>query len=296
MELSADLLRRIHTAYELGINLTELLKNEGMPLDSQVIEIIYDLQAGSYTKYLKENNKSAEKFTTEVVQVIQPYILSGSSLLDAGTGEATSLISILKGLKLQIEIFAFDISWSRLSFAIANSKNSNVDINFAVGNMLNIPVPTSSVDTVLTVHAIEPNGGLELEILRELARVSKNYVVLIEPDFGSATNEQQNRMKSLSYIGPLEDAINASGLRLIEKVKVVNNSNPLNCASIFVLRKVNLHGEGSERIKWVDPILYQELSEFEGGLRNQQGLWYPVLRGIPFLRPEDSKLTLTPKK
>lgn len=294
MRLTPEILTRLRLAYEQGTNLTELLSHEGVEVNSLAIEVIYDLQAGSYSRYVQDNPEESIKFVTEVANLITTYVLPGASLLDAGTGEGTSIIPLVKALNIPINAYAFDISWSRLSFASANSRNLKTDINFAVANMSNIPMATSSIDTVLTIHAVEPNGGKEIEIVRELARVAKKYVILIEPDFDSASNDQKTRMQRLSYIGSLNDAIKASKLTIVDRISLRNNSNPLNCASVYILKTDAKKEESRELAGWVDPIFHAELTKFEGGLRNQEGLWYPILREIPFLRQEDAKFALNP--
>lgn len=294
MKLSKEILTKLRAAYDENMNLTELLKLEGFKVNSLAIEVIYDLQAGSYTQFAQENPEHSRQFVSEVANLIAPHIASCSSLLDAGTGEGTSIIPLIKKLDLEMESYAFDISWSRLSFAIANSISHSTNISFAVGDMLNIPMATSSIDMVLTIHALEPNGGREVEILRELARVSKKKVILIEPDFDNASNEQKSRMQRLSYIGSLKDAISAAGLTIIDIIPLSNNVNPLNCASVYILKPNSKKLSGKELTRWVDPIFHSGLAQYEGGLRNAEGLWFPVLRGIPFLRQEDAKLTLNP--
>ena len=243
----------------------------------------------------QEKPDEVRRFITEIANVIAPYIEPSSSLLDVGTGEGTSLIPLIKKLNLDIDTFAFDISWSRLSFAIANSILNSTDTSFAVANMLNIPMATSSIDTILTIHSLEPNGGKEVEILKELARVAKKQVILIEPDFDNASNEQKSRMQRFSYIGSLNEAIGASGLTLIDKIPLSYNVNPLNCASIYILKTDIEKQSSAELTRWVDPIFHSELAKYEGGVRNSQGLWFPVLKRIPFLRQEDAKLTLNPE-
>lgn len=289
------MLTKLRIAYNEKLNLTELLKSEGFGINSKAIEVIYDLQAGSYTRFDQENPENNPRLVAEVVNAIAPHLESCSSLLDVGTGEGTSLIPLMKKLNLDIESYALDISWSRLSFAVSNSILHSTNFHFAVGDMLNIPMANSSIDVVLTIHAIEPNGGRELEVLKELARVSKKRVILVEPDFDNSNSEQKSRMQRLSYIGSLEEAIRAAGLALIDKVPLSYNLNPLNCASIYILKPDTEKQTSKELARWVDPIFHSELAQYEGGLRNVEGLWFPVLKGIPFLRQEDAKLTLNPE-
>jgi ubiquinone/menaquinone biosynthesis C-methylase UbiE len=294
MKLTPESLTKVRRAYRGGENLTELLKREKLEVNSLAIEVIYDLQAGSYTQYVEENPEIYSQFVSEVSDLIRPLLFPHASVLDVGTGEGSTFIPILKKLNMDIDAFALDISWSRLSYALVNSKALPTSIEFAVGNMLNVPLSNGSVDFVLTIHALEPNGGKEIEILKELSRIARKYVILVEPDFNNASHAQKVRMKELSYIGSLDSAVAKSGLRLIQTIPIKNNFNPLNCASVYILKVDTEEQKSNTRLQWVDPIFHDKLHEYEGGLRNPEGLWFPVLRGIPFLRADDAKLTLTP--
>lgn len=102
-------------------------------------------------------------------------------------------------------------------------------------------------------------------------------------------------MQRFSYIGSLKDAIDASGLTIIDRVPLLNNSNLFNCASDYILKTDTDKESCKELARWVDPIFRGELVKQEGSLRNSEGLWYPVLREIPFFRQEDAKFVLNPE-
>ena len=214
MRLTADMLTKLRRTYEKGGDLTELLKRENIQVNSLAIEVIYELQAGSYTKYVEENPLIYREFVAEIAKIIRPFLFSHANVLDVGIGEGSTFIPIVEELKLDINSFGIDISWSRLSQALVNSRTLSSHIRFAVGNMLDIPLPDRCMDFVLTVHALEPNGGKEIEMLKELARIAKKYVVLVEPDFTTASESQKERMKKLSYICSLDSAIDQSKLKL----------------------------------------------------------------------------------
>jgi hypothetical protein len=159
-----------------------------------------------------------------------------------------------------------------------------------------IPLEDNSVDVVLTIHALEPNGGEENVILNELRRVSRKYVILVEPDYLNCGLEQQIRMESLNYIGDLRKVFPKSGLELIECIPLKNFINPYNKASLFILSKdsngFKVKNEGSN--SWVDPIYKSKGVAYESGFRFGSGIWYPMLNEIPFLRVRDGKYTHNP--
>ncbi|HOL80730.1 MAG TPA: class I SAM-dependent methyltransferase, partial [Ignavibacteriales bacterium] len=93
--------------------------------------------------------------------------------IEIGVGEATTLSYLIKQLNNQnLNIFGFDISWSRLKFAKELTKYLQIEnVNLFVADLFNIPLNDNSIDIVYTNHSIEPNGGREEEALKELYRI-----------------------------------------------------------------------------------------------------------------------------
>ena len=56
-------------------------------------------------------------------------------------------------------------------------------------------MPDKSVDVVYTAHSLEPNGGRELEAVKELLRITSKRLILIEPSYELADKECKIRMK-----------------------------------------------------------------------------------------------------
>ena len=89
MNLSIIDLKR---AYNNSENIIELLsKNEPHLTRSQIIEIAYDIQSGSYTKYALNNQSCLEQYVNDIKSLAAKYLRSGDKILDCGTGEITTL-------------------------------------------------------------------------------------------------------------------------------------------------------------------------------------------------------------
>jgi len=104
-------------SFKEGGNITDLLKaQKNVDLNTaEIIETAYDLQAGSYIEYTKNNPILVSAYTTELAVLLEKYIGEFDSLLDIGTGELTTLSQIIRRLKIiPKKIYAFDISWSRI--------------------------------------------------------------------------------------------------------------------------------------------------------------------------------------
>lgn len=292
MRFTPQQLISLKEAFNQELSLTELISSWGISVDLEVISIIYDLQSGTYTRYAKQSEVYIKDFTSEIVGVLNKYLENHMSILDCGTGEATTLIPILKSLGLRSGI-AVDASISRLLWAQENATSANLEIEFAVSDIKHLPLADNSVDAVLTVHALEPNGGQEVALIRELSRVSRKFLFLIEPDFENGSVSQKERMKKLGYISGIDAAVKVNGLRVLEKLPLKTNSNDQNIASITVV-ETGKQTSGNVHLHWTDPIYKDRLTPFMNGLRSTFGLWYPVINHIPLLRPTDTQYLFSP--
>jgi hypothetical protein len=296
VKFSASQFEDILVAYQNGQNLTKLISSWGFPIDFDVISLIYELQAGTYTKGAERNHNQLDLYTTEIAKSISKYVNTGSVVLDCGTGEASSFIPILLKLNLGSGL-GIDGSLSRILWAQQNASKSDLDLDFAVADITRIPLQNNSVDAVLTVHALEPNGGKETELIKELGRVARKHLFLVEPDFENSSLAQKNRMRDLHYIRNLDEAIENCGFEVIEKKPILNNYNPINVATIRIVdvsqckpnQKINLP-------HWVDPIFLDPLETDEFGNKSKKGIWYPRFQDIPLLRISDSQYLLSPPR
>ncbi len=153
-------------AYSEGNNVTELLRiQNGININTpDIIEVAYDLQAGTYIDFVTEHHNDASLFATEVGKILNNNITHGDTLLDIGAGELTTLSLVLSSMEMRpSEIFAFDISWSRIYKGISFAKN-NMGVDYKnlkafVGDISEIPLHDKSINVTTSCHALEPNGG-----------------------------------------------------------------------------------------------------------------------------------------
>ncbi|RKX40351.1 MAG: methyltransferase type 11, partial [Verrucomicrobia bacterium] len=177
--------RELKELYKQGENISAWLRREeGVAHNTrEIIEVAYDLQSGSYVSAMDDPTISAHKreYAIEISKLIRS-LCEPESILEAGVGEATTLSGVVKALGSTVASYGFDLSWSRV--AVAREWLENQDVQNTVlctGDLLNAPFASNSIDVVYTSHSIEPNGGSEEAILRELYRVAKRYLVLLEP-------------------------------------------------------------------------------------------------------------------
>ncbi len=282
--------RQLKTLYEEGKNVSELLRGE-MEVDhntDEIIEISYDLQAGSYTNAQSDEDVAQRKrrYCAEIVKTIHS-LCQPKSILEAGVGEATTFSGVLLGLETSLPSYAFDLSWSRIAYARRWLQNAGInDACLSTGNLLQLPYADNSIDVVYTSHSIEPNGGYEEIILKELHRVAIRYVILMEPGYELAGDEARRRMDSHGYCKNLTGISAALGYDVIEHALFPVTSNPLNPTALTIIRKI-------DRVSSPDYVLacpkYKTPLEEVGGMMfsAEALVVYPIIGGIPCLRIEN---------
>lgn len=227
--------------YQKGENVTQYLRTKFGSEDntSQIIEIAYDLQAGSYIDGVKSNRDKAERYATELSEILTEHLESGDSLLDVGTGEITTLTLVLNEVGIELsDILAFDISWSRLSVGMnfhRENRKIKLPIKPFVADIKAIPLHEKCVDVVTSSHALEPNGKNLETLLRELFRVTKKKLVLFEPSYELNSEEGKVRMDRLGYIKDIEGMVSKLGGKVLDVIPIQNIGNPLNPTACYII-------------------------------------------------------------
>lgn len=277
--------------YDQGKNISAVLREEKqLPYNTEeVIEISYDLQAGSYIDAMRDPKKIdyQKNYTAEIVKTVRS-ICDPESVLEAGVGEATTLSGVLEGFGADVKGFGFDLSWSRVAYANRWLRSCNIrNAELCTGSLLHIPFADNSIDVVYTSHSIEPNGGLEEQIIKELLRVSRRFVVLLEPGYEFACDEGKARMNLHGYCKNLKAVAESLGCEILKHEPFTYTANPLNPTALTIIRKTITPPPANPNIL-VCPKFKTPLEAVDGGLFSPEALVvYPILRGIPCLRIEN---------
>jgi hypothetical protein len=285
--------RELLELYRQGVNITEHVRSrEGGERNSETaILYAYDVQAGSYVRAMADPAFAARKrqAAARIAEVLGR--LRFDTMLDAGTGEATTLAELLPLLPRRPEqVLGFDLSLSRLLFAQRYLRERGTGgVELFTAGLENIPLADASVDLVMTVHVCEPNGGREREILTELLRVARRYLVLVEPSYELASEEARRRMEQHGYVRALPDHLRALGARIVLEEPFGADLNPLNPAALLVVDQ----GERAApqgRARLVSPLTRTPLSRGDGYLCSRDGFAFPVIAGIACLLPDNAVL------
>ncbi|TCL63358.1 methyltransferase family protein [Hydrogenispora ethanolica] len=290
---SLGILSEIKEIYSKNRNIIQYLKN-AEKRDTNSIEdimISYDFQSGTYIEEYLQNPSFHQKYCSCLSKVMEDLNVEPlETLMEIGVGEATVLGPLLNLLKkAPRHCYGFDISWSRIKYAkrfLEALKVTNVEL--FVGDLFHTPLKDSSVDIVYTSHSLEPNGGREKEALAELYRITKKYLILLEPLYELADEKAQKRMIEQGYVTKLYSAAVELGYPIMEH-RLFGASrcrNPLNPTGLIVIRK-----DSNDKVTnpFGCPITKTDLTKINDVYYSQESmLAYPIVGGIPCLLPRNA--------
>lgn len=280
----------IKKIYERGENIIQYLKdnNKSKRNTREIIMISYDFQTGSYIKYMKENIKINEKYIRAISKVINGLNIKYNSILEVGVGDGRTLGNLILKLKTNPKkIYGFDLAWSRVRYAIKYMKNIKNSFLF-MADLFNIPLADNSVDVVYTSHSIEPNRGKEKEALLELMRITKKYLILLEPAYEFANEKARKRMKKHGYITNLNSTAISLGLNIIEHRLFDVSLNPSNPTGLIIIEKDPKNNKVVHN-PLICPITKTPLELIKNSYFSKEGLLvYPIIDEIPCLLSDNA--------
>jgi len=286
-------IQKVKEVYSNGGNIIDYLKRASNSNVNTVEDIMisYDFQAGTYIKFYYQNKEYYENYCSSLAKVING-LCNFNSIIEIGVGEATTLANLLVKLKKRPSyIYGFDISWSRLKFA----KNFLKDFSFNsvklfTADLFDIPLPDNSFDIVYTSHSIEPNGGKEEAALKELYRITKKYLVLLEPSYEFGNQEAKKRIERLGYVKDLYKISKQLGYKIIEHRLFDYYSNPLNPTALLIIEKNSTNDNNKPTL--LCPISRTKLHKYNKNLiySKESHLAYPVIDNIPCILKDNAIL------
>lgn len=287
-------------AFAAGRNVVNMLLQRFPDAKQEAIEIAYELQAGSYTA--GRDIASVRTYRTEQHGILAREVLplcevvadKNCSVLDAGTGEGTGWYNFDFAAAPVGTLHAVDISIRRLSYLKKNIvAPASLSVSAVRADLRDLPYRPWSFDLVVTMHAIEPNGGSEDEIVRDLATLSSNMLCFFEPDHASASPEAQARMKSLGYAeATFSAARGLADFNVVFERTLSSATNPLNPTSVICLqRKTPLRGTIRRKSPSADLDLVDRGDHFAETGPGASAI-FPIVQGIECLRKTDAILKL----
>ena len=279
------LLAGMRDAFARGENAMEyarrvLGRNENL---SAATLIAYDLQAGAYVRHALSDPDGKRRWCSQLAGLVEAHLPSGGSVMEVGSGEATTLAGLLEALPQHPgAALGFDISWSRCAHGRGWLRQKAQPAELFVADLFHIPLADASVDVVYTSHSLEPNGGREQAALQELLRVARRAVVLVEPIYELAGPDARERMAHHGYVRNLKATAEALGCAVADYRLLDFYVNPLNPSGVVCIVKVDACEPAPPA--WRCPLTHAPLVRSESAFSSPEtGLVYPVLDGIPLL-------------
>lgn len=285
--------RELKIMYEQGTNVMDFLrKQEGVKGNTEeMIEVAYDLQSGGDIAYMSDKAMAEyqDNYNREIATIITS-LCKPVSVLEAGVGDGVTLAGVLGYLGAAVRGYGFDLSWSRVAHAKRYIQHtSGINPTLCTGTMFNIPFADNSIDVVYSSHSIEPNGGKEEPILRELYRVTRKFLILVEPGYELANDEARQRMDFHGYCKNLPGIAEFLGYKVLEHKLFPYTSDPLNPTAVTLIEK-NIDAKEPSSIL-ACPKFKTRLEEIGGMLYSQEALVvYMIVGGIPCLKIENGIL------
>lgn len=280
-----ELLVGMRDAFSRGDNAMEyarrlLCRNDNL---AAATLIAYDLQAGSYVQHALSDPEGKSRWCVQLAGLIAPHLPQGGSVMEVGSGEATTLAGLLAALPQHpVHALGFDISWSRCRHGREWLNRLAQPARLFVADLFHIPLADDCVDVVYTSHSLEPNGGRELAALRELLRVARRAVVLVEPIYELAGAEARARMERHGYVRNLKGVAESLGCIVTQHRLLDFCVNPLNPSGLVCIEKA-ASGDPASPV-WRCPLTHAPLVDSGAAFASPDtGLVYPVLDGIPLL-------------
>lgn len=256
--------------------------------------VSYDLQAGTYVEAVRRNPDFKKIWCKQLASLIAPVLPLNGTLLEVGVGEATTLSGVLDELEGRvIKALGFDMSWSRIKVANEWLNEKSRQSELFVGELFNIPLADNSIDVVYSSHSLEPNGGHEEQLLAECLRVARESVILVEPIYELASKNAQERMRHHGYVRGLRAAAEKLDCRICDYRLLESVVNPLNPTGVLSISKNRYQSDADEAVKHSDHVVWRcpltsrpLIKHSEYFVSQGTGIVYPILNGVPLLRPE----------
>lgn len=164
-----------------------------------------------------------------------------TKVLEVGCGSAVNLLLLqqLCGLSGSTRLSGFDYPVSRLLTARATVEHFGLNLDvLALADVRRMPFADASFDIVFSHYVIEQMAGMEEQVLGEMLRVSRSYVVMFETGLYRPTLDQRLFMRHSGYSTALPEIVRRRHDVELERIENLRSDRFYGCPNILmILRK-----------------------------------------------------------
>ena len=271
-------------ALRAGANMMDALTRRTDLPRAACIEIAYALQSGAYTG--ARNAPAAAAYRAELQDELAGLLAEHEcrSVLDLGAGEGTAWIGWPGALD---HLCLLDLSLNRLSWARANLAGAPArDLSLVKGDIAHPPCPPLGFDAVTTMHALEPNGPSAHALVEAAASCAARLLVLLEPDYETASDTMRARMERHGYACDIFKAAQAlPDFEIVTRRPLRRPVNPDNATSLIALERKQPPARPAPG-RLADPVTRNAMTSTAGGFEDASGTFvYPQINQIACLAP-----------
>lgn len=290
------LLKAAYDAFSSGSNILQALTSK-FPTVSQteLIEISYSFQSGTYINYYKNHQKDFNRSNSYIAKLIEDYIPTLSNIenwLDLGIGEGTTIGDLHRRLNKSIPLTGTDSSLNRLNLSnsfLRECLDSNTYTPIYCRHNT-LPFSDNSFEIVSLFHSLEPNKYTWQSIINEVLRVSARYVLLVEPIYEFATDHQKQHIISHNYFSGLIEELNQ--MKKLNKINIItieelhqNSLDPLLPSTFILIEKSE--NKSSSLFSSINDlrciVTHETMNSFTNSSIKFNSTIYPVVQGVPLL-------------
>lgn len=161
--------------------------------------------------------------------------VGAKSVLEVGCGDGNNL-ALIKTALPDVRVAGVDISDGRIAFAKKYHSEHGNDVELSVENATGLSFSTDEFDVVYSLYCLEHLPVEYPEAIREMLRVAKKKVVLIEPVAEYFGPVQRLYMFAMEYIRGLPRFLEKEGID-VESVELLSSAaNWMNLGAMITLR------------------------------------------------------------
>lgn len=174
-----------------------------------------------------------EQYCDQIAAIFRAHGVE--SILEAGAGDGNNLPLLHERIP-NARLHGIDISPKRVEFAAAHPLHRELGITFSVASAAALPFETGSFDAVYSMYCLEHLPREFKAAIREMTRVARKCVVLVEPVPEHRGVAQRIYARASDFLRGLPEFLEEEGLD-VESVELLSSAGvPLNMGSLITIR------------------------------------------------------------